>query len=278
MLRETLIEDNNRILEIGTGTGWNTALLVQRLGEDNVYTVEIDPKLAQQARDNLATEGRHPNVITGDGAEGYPPGAPYDRVLSTASVFTVPYPWVEQTRPGGYVVTPWRTALINGLLLRLMVNDDGTSAGRFVGTASFMPLRSQRAPTEDVDISGHGVDSVTSVHPSGPLSVGDAQYAIGMLVPGCYQWLQHEPDGYVVRMEDAGTQSWATVTVAASDSEGRHAVRQGGPRQLWDEIVSAYDWWRDAGEPEMTRFGVTVTREGQTVWLDHPVNVVAPSL
>ena len=49
-------------------------------------------------------------VITGDGAHGYPPRAPYDRVLATAAVQRVPYAWVAQTRPGGRVVTPWETA------------------------------------------------------------------------------------------------------------------------------------------------------------------------
>lgn len=276
MLRETLIEDGNRVLEIGTGTGWNAALLAARLGGEYVYTVEVDPEVADQARRNLATISRHAYVITGDGTKGYKAGAPYDRVLSTASVFTVPYAWVEQTRPGGYVVTPWRTALLNGLLLRLAVTDDGAAAGRFVGTASFMPVRSQRAPTEDVDISGDATESVTKVHPSGPLDVDHAQYAIGLLVPNCYQWLDHETDGYVVRLDDADTQSWATVKVTV-DADGRYPVRQGGPRQLWDEIISAYDWWQDIGKPELTRFGVTVDRDGQRVWLDDPGNRIGPT-
>lgn len=275
MLDETMIEHGDRVLEIGTGTGWNAALLATFLGDENAYTVEVDPVIADRARVHLSNVGRHPMVICGDGMVGHPADAPYDRVLSTASVFTVPYAWVEQTRPGGYVVTPWRTALINGLLLRLVVKDDGSASGQFVSTASFMPARSQRAPTEDVDISGPGTDSITATHPSGPLDVDHAQYAIGMLVPDCYQWLEHGSDGYVVRLEDAHSKSWATVTVTA-DMEDSYPVRQGGPRLLWDEIEAAYEWWKQIGRPEFTRFGVTVDQDGQRVWLDDPGNRISP--
>ncbi|MGH8918047.1 MAG: protein-L-isoaspartate O-methyltransferase family protein, partial [Actinomycetes bacterium] len=68
-----------RVLEIGTGTGYNAALLAHQLGAAHVVSVEIDPVVAEHARHALAATGyRAVSVITGDGAEGYPPGAPYD--------------------------------------------------------------------------------------------------------------------------------------------------------------------------------------------------------
>jgi hypothetical protein len=51
-------------------------------------------------------------------------------------------------------------------------------------------------------------------------------------------------------------------------------VRHVGPRRLWDELEAAYRWWTDAGRPEHTRFGVTVSRDGQTFWLDSPDQIV----
>jgi protein-L-isoaspartate O-methyltransferase len=69
--------------------------------------IEVDPRLAQDARRALASAGYHPLVITGDGLTGYPPGAPYDRVSCTASVReVVPRTWLDQLRPGGRLVTP----------------------------------------------------------------------------------------------------------------------------------------------------------------------------
>jgi SAM-dependent methyltransferase len=111
MLTALQIEPGMRVLEIGTGTGYNAALLAHRLGASAVVSVEIGPTVAKHARDALAAAGYGAiRVITGDGAQGYPPGAPYDRVISTAAAAEMPYAWMAQTNPGGLVLTPWGTA------------------------------------------------------------------------------------------------------------------------------------------------------------------------
>src|SRR5437868_12588843 len=96
-----------RILEVGTGTGYNAAVLAFVLGVEQVTSIEIDPEVAEQARTALHKAGYPVEVITGDGEDGYPPGAPYDRIMGTAAAHTVPYAWVEQTRPGGMILVPW---------------------------------------------------------------------------------------------------------------------------------------------------------------------------
>jgi protein-L-isoaspartate O-methyltransferase len=124
MLTALDLRVGERVLEIGTGTGYNAALLAHRLGAANVTSVEIDPRLAEQARTNLEKVGRPVTVITGDGAAGYPPGAPYDRIISTAAVLAgqLPYAWVRQTLPRqtlprGTILTPWGTPFRNGELV-----------------------------------------------------------------------------------------------------------------------------------------------------------------
>ncbi|MGQ0773807.1 MAG: methyltransferase domain-containing protein, partial [Pseudonocardiales bacterium] len=109
MLTALDVSDGNRVLEIGTGTGYNAALLAHRLGSENVTSVEIDPDIAAQARTNLAKVNRPVTVVTGDGVAGYPAGAPFDRIISTASTLAgqMPYAWVQQTTPGGVILTPW---------------------------------------------------------------------------------------------------------------------------------------------------------------------------
>lgn len=144
------------VLEIGTGTGWNAALLYGLVGEHGrVISVEIDPAVATRARAALRRAGRAVLVVTADGAGGHPPEAPYDRVISTAAVsYAMPYAWVEQTQPGGLIVTPWGTAYHNGAMLGLRVTEEGAAAGRFCGNLAFMRLRGQRGPTwvdEDLD-------------------------------------------------------------------------------------------------------------------------------
>jgi protein-L-isoaspartate(D-aspartate) O-methyltransferase len=103
MLGALDVEPGRRVLEIGTGTGYNAALLAHRLGAERVVSVEVDPAVAEHARRALDHAGFGAvTVVTGDGAEGYRPGAPYDRVLATVAVGQVPPAWVAQTRPGGW--------------------------------------------------------------------------------------------------------------------------------------------------------------------------------
>jgi protein-L-isoaspartate O-methyltransferase len=70
MLETLDIRDGQRVLEIGTGTGYNAALLAHRLGDDNVFSLDIDPELVDTARLRLAHIGRHPHLAVGDGEVG----------------------------------------------------------------------------------------------------------------------------------------------------------------------------------------------------------------
>jgi protein-L-isoaspartate(D-aspartate) O-methyltransferase len=130
-----------RVLEIGTGTGWNAACLAA-LGAE-VVSVEIAPVLAEQARVNLQAAGHgRVRVITGDGECGAAEYAPYDRVLSTAAARVVPYAWVEQCVEGGVIVTPYTGEGYRYGLLGLVVSG-GVASGGIVGGVAFMPLRGQ---------------------------------------------------------------------------------------------------------------------------------------
>lgn len=90
----------------------------------HVLSIEVDPAVADEARRTLAAVGYPPLVVTGDGTRGYLPDAPYDRVISTASVRAVPRAWIDQTRPGGVIVTPWGTDYGDGALTRLWTEVD----------------------------------------------------------------------------------------------------------------------------------------------------------
>ncbi|TDD59683.1 methyltransferase domain-containing protein [Actinomadura darangshiensis] len=139
-----------RVMEIGTGTGWNAALMAEIVGPENVTTIEIDPAVAEQARANLAGAGCPVQVITGDGEGGSSAGSPYDRVIATAAVAVLPYAWVRQTRPGGLLLVPWApTFHPDGPIARITVGDGGEAEGRFVAPSWFMPLRGQRISQPD---------------------------------------------------------------------------------------------------------------------------------
>ncbi|WP_460999119.1 methyltransferase domain-containing protein [Streptomonospora sediminis] len=148
------LQPGMRVLEIGSGTGWNAALLAHIVGPGAVTTVEVDAGLAAHARAALDAADCKVQVVTGDGARGHPPGAPYDRVVATAAVHTLPYPWVAQTRPGGLIVVPWApTFHPDGPLVVLTVGEDGSARGRFAGPAPFMPLHGQGLAPAAVDVA-----------------------------------------------------------------------------------------------------------------------------
>ncbi len=98
-------EPQHRVLEIGTGSGYQAAIL-SRLARD-VVTVERYRTLAEQARIRLQTLGfRNVEVIVGDGLLGYPPRAPYDRIVVTAAAERIPDTLVDQLADGGVMVLP----------------------------------------------------------------------------------------------------------------------------------------------------------------------------
>jgi protein-L-isoaspartate(D-aspartate) O-methyltransferase len=96
---------HERVLEIGTGSGYQTALLAMLC--DGVFSVERIPTLAQRAREALEAAGiRNVTVLVGDGTLGWRPFAPYDAILVAAASPEIPAPLVEQLAPGGRMVIP----------------------------------------------------------------------------------------------------------------------------------------------------------------------------
>jgi protein-L-isoaspartate(D-aspartate) O-methyltransferase len=276
MLDALDVRDGCNVLEVGTGTGWNAALLARRLGEDLVTTIEVDPTLAGQARAALASAGHAPRVITADGAAGWAPNAPYDRVIVTAAVKLgrLPYAWVRQARPGAVILAPVKTDLCAGPLVRFTVHDDGTATGSVVPSrVGFMELREQRTP--DVDFrhrrwdDPHAELTHTDLMPWTTLGNEAPRWAVAVAIPGCrYElWKRtpgRNPDHGVAWLADPLTGSWASVVPG---EPGRYDVRQHGPRRLWNEAEAACRWWKDIGEPSPQDWEFTITPDNQTV---HP--------
>ncbi|MBV9011566.1 MAG: methyltransferase domain-containing protein [Pseudonocardiales bacterium] len=281
-----------RVLEIGTGTGWNTALLAHRLGVGNVTSIEIDPQIADHARAALASTGYPVTVITGDGEQAPPASdhdhALYDRVISTAACHRVPYTWVQQCKPGGIIVTPWQTPYLGSALLQLTVTHstttDAMASGRFIEHASFMPLRAQRGGDwiPDPDTEPDAAESATALHPYEPVSDYDGcAFTVSLLVPDLEKSIAfpdpHDQHTYEVLLFEATSRSWATITVTpAALHTDIYLVRQHGQRRLWDEIEAAYTWWEHHGHPTYTQFGLTIGATGQRAWLDDPSQPLGP--
>jgi len=94
-----------RVLEIGTGSGYQAAVLAECAGE--VYSIEIVAELGRQARERLEAQGyRNVHLRIGDGYDGWPEAAPFDAILLTAAPERIPQPLLDQLAPGGRLVAP----------------------------------------------------------------------------------------------------------------------------------------------------------------------------
>ncbi len=108
MLEQLGLKPGQSVLEIGAGTGYNAALMAHIVGESGrVVSVEIEPDLAEAAREHLAAAGfGQVQVVCADGWYGYPAGAPFDRIMLTVGAPDISPAWWRQLMPGGRLVLP----------------------------------------------------------------------------------------------------------------------------------------------------------------------------
>lgn len=273
MLEALRLQDGMRVLEIGTGTGYNAALLAHRLGDGNVFSVDIDGRLVDTARERLAGIGRRPTVAAVDGAQGLPEHAPYDRVIATCSVPAVPWAWAEQVVVGGRVLVDLKRGGAGNLvdLERLTDRLEGRFTSRWAG---FMSMRhsTESVAAEPSELADGGVDRTTDTPPM-PWST----HLVGWLFAAFRlpagvttgAWLDPDTRRPVASRLTAPDGSWARVHL------GGGRVVEAGPTRLWKAVEEGFAAWHDLGEPEWTRLGATVTAERQWMWCDEPRSPIA---
>lgn len=98
------VEPGDKVFEVGTGSGYQAAVLAE-LAKD-VYTIEIVQPLYEQARERLAKRYQNVHIRLGDGTQGWPEAAPFDKIMVTAAGLKIPDSLIEQLREGGRIVIP----------------------------------------------------------------------------------------------------------------------------------------------------------------------------
>jgi protein-L-isoaspartate(D-aspartate) O-methyltransferase len=202
MLEQLAAQPGEKILEAGAGTGYNAALIAAITGPaGHITTMDVDPELAEGAREHLAAAGvSNVEVITGDAAAGYSQGAPYDRIIATAGAFDVPSAWLDQLTPAGRLVVPLR---LRGTCSRSIIFERCPSGWRSTGSqlAVFMPLRGiaddarrtvALTPAGDVTLQVHKDQAADGPALAGTLDATGHQNWTGVLFPPevPYEWLE----------------------------------------------------------------------------------------
>ncbi len=131
------------ILEIGTGSGYQAAVLAELVAR--VYTIEIVAPLAERATALLAELGyRNIEVKLGDGYYGWPEHGPYDGIIVTAAAGSIPPPLVQQLKPGGHMVIPVGAPLHTQDLILLRKDPRGRVTTTSILPVAFVPLTGER--------------------------------------------------------------------------------------------------------------------------------------
>ncbi len=141
-------EKTDSVLEIGTGSGFQTALLAFASGR--VYTVERISELSDQAKKRLRALG-FSNIYfkTGDGSDGWEKYAPFDRIMVTAAGGKIPDPLLRQLKNGGCMVMPVGPAGLQDLL-RITKDEDGTVRSQSFGKVRFVEMKGRYGWDESV--------------------------------------------------------------------------------------------------------------------------------
>lgn len=272
MLEELSIEKHHRVLEIGTGTGYNAALLCSVVGASHVTTVDVDDDLVALATERLRRLRYRPTVVAGDGVAGYRLNSPFDRILATCSTWPVPSDWIEQLAVDGVLLCNVLNSLDGGLV-RLRKTGAGCASGYFLPyPAYFMSMRGggaeQPPVAELVRTVTQSADDVRNTVI--PPDLGEDSFRLFASLhlqdvvwfgsPGAAS-VEEAP--CLVGLSDG---SWARTDVA----DGCARVAQRGIRRLWDIFERVHHQWVDLGRPRRDRYGVSIVPDKQWAWLDDP--------
>jgi len=271
MLDALALHDRPRVLEIGTGTGYNAALMCHVLGDGAVCSVDIDPNLVDAARARLDSLGHRPVLAVGDGRAGLPSHAPYDRIIATCAFPAVPWAWAEQVVDGGLVLVDVKVALLAGSLVLLRRTSNRLEGNFLPSWAGFMAVRDRDRPSawQEVDppVEPAAGETETTLDPH-PLSASVPWFLAQIGAPPIVSFRRFGPEFAGARFV-AADGAWCVI--GPPGARDRRTVTWGGPRRLWDDVERAHVLWLRHRRPGWHRLGLTVTPDRtHTVWLDRP--------
>ncbi|MFE3940973.1 methyltransferase domain-containing protein [Streptomyces sp. NPDC059118] len=259
------LHEGHRLLDVGTGTGYSSALACARLGDGAVTTVDVDRYLTESAARRLASVGFRPTLVTQDATEELPDE--YDRIVSMVSVPRIPASWLSALRPGGRLVT---TIAGTGLILTADKTDDGGASGRIEwDRAAFMQTRSGADYPPQLDElfqkirDQEGEDIAVSPFPVlDVMQAWEVWSALTLHAPGIEHRTGFDDDGTRTSWMLHADGSWARAETMPGTRTA--TVHQGGPRRLYDLLDQIRWYWVENGELPVYGAWAVITPDGTT--------------
>jgi protein-L-isoaspartate(D-aspartate) O-methyltransferase len=149
MLEVSDFRRGHKVLEIGTGSGYNAALIAEIVGPGSVITVERHRELVKFGGENLRSAGFDVKVVQADGSLGFEDEMPYDRIFATAGAPKIPKSWIDQTKIGGKIIAPIGPGTFSQRLVVANKVGEGKIESRMDTYCAFVPLIGKEAWNED---------------------------------------------------------------------------------------------------------------------------------
>jgi protein-L-isoaspartate(D-aspartate) O-methyltransferase len=271
MLEACELAPGQRVLEVGTGTGYNAALLACIVGKpDRVFTIEIDPNLATQAAGRIAqVVGPGVTVHTGNGLQGYAPGAPYDRILVAGSTSMVPLPMLSQLQPGGILLMNVTGEMGACAFLKVVRGTDGLRArGQFLSASAFMELHAAGCyPRRRACLVGQYIARPLSAQMASRQSEFDLtllwdhrlHFALQLAFPRM-SFASVYVDPLCPCLLDRACD---TMLLFRPTGEEEFQVEVRGDPCLWERVLTIYQQWMRLGRPGVQAYRLSIDAEGK---------------
>jgi protein-L-isoaspartate(D-aspartate) O-methyltransferase len=264
----------HRVLEIGTGTGYNAALIAHLVGrEGHVVSLDIERELTEGARDHLARAGAEDvEVVAADGAAGWAQGAPFDRIIVTAGADDLSPAWADQLAEGGRLVLPLALAP-PGQQCAAFVREERSLVATELAHCGFMPLRGGMAPARGIGDD----EQVAGWLAGGGRPTGQA-LPLADVRAGFLLWLSLTTDQYVCARPAPdegptfGIRDEGGMALVVADGDDRPIVAYGDGDAAAARLVRAHVAWASR-RPALDRLRVVARPAG-----DEPAPVPAPGV